>query len=107
MIKDNLIYIEYFNKQIEHVKTNDIEATLVLYEVPMYDLQELAEIPPTNDVQLRRMFLHNKDTKVIDLVSDNIPCGRVVQGGYKDGKFLLSYYNVKKGLEPLLDMLMT
>jgi len=106
MIINNLITIEYFNKQIDHIKTSEIEATLVLYEVPMQDLAELADIPPTNDVQLRRMFLHNKDTKVIDLVVDNIPNGKVVQGGYKDGKFLLSFYNVKKGLEPLLDMLM-
>lgn len=104
MVKGDLIYITYYTKEIKPVQTEEIDATCITYEVSTEDLIALSTLPQDNLV-LRRMFLIQEGNPVIDLIADNISCGRIIEGGIADDKAILAYYIVRKGLDPLLNLL--
>lgn len=101
-MEENLI-IQYKTKDIKDFMQGPILAQMITYEIDEEDMMKIASLQ-SPEPNLKRIFLY-KDWGNFEMVVDNIPNGKIVQGGVKDGKYLLKQYLVETGLNELLYIL--
>ena len=94
-----LIY--YKSKKINNQKDKEIDLTTVDYEIEEKDMIALS-LMRGEEYQPLRIGL-TQDGNVIDLVVDEIEGGHIIEGGLtNDGKYVLTQYIVRKGLDKFL-----
>lgn len=99
-----MVIAKYISKTISPISyMNIVKATKVSYEITEEAMNEIASMK-SDTYEIQRFILY-KDWGSFELVVDNIDNGRVVIGGLLDGKYILNYYEVEKGMNELLTLL--
>lgn len=99
-----MVIAKYISKTISPISyMNIVKATKVSYEITEEAMNEIASMK--SDAYKVQRFILYKDWGNFELVVDNIDNGRVIIGGLLDGKYILNYYEVEKGINELLTLL--
>lgn len=101
----DVLVLDYKEKEIKDINTETIEATIVTYEVSKEDMERISK--KSNKETYERMCVGLRKDNKIDLVYDDIANNRLLQGGLIDNKYLLQHFIVKKGLDQLINYLLT
>lgn len=101
--------VQYKVKSKQLIYGNDIEGETIAYEISQESYNELSSLISKEDdfenLKLSRIFLY-KDLGSYEMVIDNLTQGKIVEFGIsKDHKYYLYSYDIKKGLDKFLKML--
>ena len=97
-----MLIINYTKKEQKQYNTKEIIAYLSEYEISEKDLLFIADLQQTGE--LKELML-TKDNKEYDILTGDVEHNRIIIGGIRDDRAILSIYTVEKGKDKFLNLL--